>query len=600
MKVKHTKLRNLVQLLAVGACMLLGVGETIAAGIITTQTAVEPGAWTSDFNGAKAYAERNNVPMFVFWANKGCSHCEAVEREMKKSPFTEWMAERKILMVFSESNSTVKKWIKENAVGKISDFPYAAVYWPKNSANQQVLVGFSAYKGKMSAFGASSKDSNVQQVMDTVDFLIPDWDPTGGTVIPDPDPVYYTVNFVVDASKGTASGSLSQRVESGKGAAAPTVVAKEGWEFSGWDKSFSKVTSDLTVTAKFAAKDPVNPDPVYYTVNFVVDASKGTATGSLSQQVESGKGAVAPTVVANEGWEFSGWDKSFSKVTGNLTVTAKFDAVVDRDEIDPVKFFKKSKKVNAIAYKDDSLFGRAVITIGKYTAKKKLKVTVKITSFGGKSYSKTVSKVEPDKYGDILDLDVAFKSPIGTMTFNLVNNDGEYEVVGEGDGYSVETGGEEIVIGGPLTPEDNEMMFTVEFDDEIEPENENYEFIVDAPVGVSATVGGKGTSLNFGSAPKLKYNRYREDGESWYELAEYDEDRYPNVNAVKITYKSATGAFTGSFNIYASNEFAVEGKKPTLKTYKAKVSGYVVNGVGIGTVSVKIGRKTYAGICSLE
>ena len=139
----------------------------------------------------------------------------------------------------------------------------------------------------------------------------------------------------------------------------------------------------------------------------------------------------------------------------------------------------------------------------------------------------------------------------------------------------------------------------VEMIDDLEPENDNFEFIVDVPSGVGATVRN-GATLNFGAAPKLKYKKYREDGETWYELAEFDEDRYPNINAVKISYKPATGVFSGSFNLYASNEFAVDGKKPTLKTYKAKVSGYVVNGVGVGTVSVKVGKRTYVGVCSLE
>jgi hypothetical protein len=68
-----------------------------------------------------------------------------------------------------------------------------------------------------------------------------------------------------------------------------------------------------------------------------------------------------------------------------------------------------------------------------------------------------------------------------------------------------------------------------------------------------------------------------------------------------LTYKTATGAFSGSFKIYASNESDVDfGKKPTLKKYTAKFSGYVVDGVGVGTVSVKIGRKTYSGTCALK
>ena len=587
------KVNKLIKSFALCAGILLCIGEAMA-GIIATQREVEPGVWTSDYDGAMAYADANNIPAFVFWANKGCTHCEGIEREMNKEAFLSWMSERKILMVFVESNSTVKKWIKEYAPQTIKAFPFAAVYWPKNTTGEMVLEGFSAYKGNMSRYGASSKDSNVQQIMDTVDFLIPDWNPSG--VVPAPDPVYYTVNFVVDASRGTATGTLSQQVESGKSATAPTVTANEGWEFTGWDKAFDNVTSDLTVTAKFAEYiPPVVPDPVYYTVSFVVDETKGTATGSLSQQVESGMGAVAPTVSAKEGWEFNGWDKSFSKVTSDITVTAKFEAVVPRPVIDPAVFFKKAKTISAIAYNNDELFGRAVITLGKYNAKKKnLKATFKVSSFGGKTYTKSLNVV-PDEYGDILGLDVAFTKPVGTMTFDLVNNDGEYEVIGEGDEYFVEAG--DVVVGGKL--ESEEIMFSAEFED-LEPENENYEFIVDAPMGASATVGKNGATLNFGSAPKLKYNRYHEDGESWYELAEYDEERYPNANAVKITYKPNTGAFTGSFNIYASNEFAVEGKKPSLKTYKAKASGYVVNGVGIGTVSVKVGKRTYVGTCTFE
>ena len=110
-----------------------------------------------------------------------------------------------------------------------------------------------------------------------------------------------------------------------------------------------------------------------------------------------------------------------------------------------------------------------------------------------------------------------------------------------------------------------------------------------------------GSSLSFGAAPKITYKKFREDGYTWYELAEFDEDRYPNVNAIKLTYKPASGAFSGSFKIYATNEFSIdEGRKPTLKAYTAKFSGYVVNGVGVGTVSVKIGRKTYTGTCSLD
>ena len=652
------RISKMIRVFAFGAGILLGAVEATAA-IIHTQKAVEPGVWTSDYDGALAYAEENNIPLLVFWANAGCSHCAAIEREMNKEPFLTWMDQHKLVMVFSESDSKVKKWIQQQAKTKIKAYPFMAIYWPKNSKGETVLEGFSGYTGKMSMYGAKSRDSNIQQIMYTVDFLLPDWDPNG--VEPQPEPVYYTVNFVVDETRGTvAGGELSQRVESGKGAVAPAVVANDGWEFDGWDKSFEKVTSDLTVTAKFKAAEP-GPEPVYYTVNFVVDETKGTvAGGELSQRVESGKGAVAPAVVANDGWEFDGWDKSFEKVTSDLTVTATFvepeplctvnfivdetkgvaigeleqkvesgqgavaprvvandgweftgwdksfekvtsdltvtATFVERDKIDPAVFFKKARTLNAVAYKGDDLFGRASITLGKYNAKKKyLKASFKITTFAGKSYSKSFN-VTPDEFGDFLGLRVVFASPIKTMTFNLVNNDGAYEISGESEDqeYTVEAG--TVKIGGTLVSE--EMSFSADFED-LEPENDNYDFL-DLPSIVSATVRS-GKTLNFGASPKLKYNAYKEDGGRWYELAEWDEERYPNFNAVKLSYKPATGVFSGTFKIYATNESSVDdGKKPTLKTYTAKVSGYVVDGVGIGTVSVKVGRMTYYGTCMLD
>lgn len=589
------KLRKILQLVATCVGVIL-VASGAYAGYISTQSTVEPGKWTSDYDGAMAYAEKNNIPMIVFWANVGCGNCEKIEKEMNNSEdFQNWKDQLKALMVFVESNSTVKKWIKANARTKISKYPYMAVYWPKNAAGEEVLEGFSAYKGEMSLYGASSKDTNVKQIMDTVNYLLTGWAP-GSDVPEQPAVASYTVTFVVDSDKGVASGSLTQSVEEGKNAQAPEVTAKEGWKFDGWDVSFGNVTSDLVVTAQFSAVaiEP-DPEPVYYAVTFVVDPAKGTAEGSLTQSVKEGTSAEAPVVTAKDGWEFDGWDRSFSKVASDLTITAKFVEPVERDEIDPAVLFKKSKKLESVVYMDGVPFGKLYITLGKYNAKKDyLKATFKISAFSGKSYTKSVN-VTPDKFGDILDVDVAFKSPVGTMEFDIVNGEDGFEVYGEGDDYYVEEG--DVVLGGLLESED--MTFSASFE-EIEPEKESFDFILDPSVFATAVVK-KGKTLSFGSAPSIKYKKFREDGETWYELAEYDMERYPNENGVKISYKYKTGAFSGSFKIYASNESSVdEGKKPTIKKYTAKFSGCVVNGEGLGTVTVKIGKKTYTGTCSLQ
>ena len=63
--------------------------------------------------------------------------------------------------------------------------------------------------------------------------------------------VYYTVRFVIDGAKCQFSGELEQRIQKGHSAIEPTLIVNSGWRFIGWDKTFSKVTSDLVVTACF-------------------------------------------------------------------------------------------------------------------------------------------------------------------------------------------------------------------------------------------------------------------------------------------------------------------------------------------------------------
>jgi hypothetical protein len=151
-------------------------------------------------------------------------------------------------------------------------------------------------------------------------------------VIPPPPPpvTTYTVTFDL-AGKGTRTGggALSQTVNSGGSATAPTVSASSGWTFTGWNKTFNNITVNTSVTAQYSQVTPPPPPPpppvTTYTVTFDL-AGKGTRTGggALSQTVNSGGSATAPTVTANAGWTFSGWNKTFSNVTSNLTVTANF------------------------------------------------------------------------------------------------------------------------------------------------------------------------------------------------------------------------------------------------------------------------------------
>jgi hypothetical protein len=104
----------------------------------------------------------------------------------------------------------------------------------------------------------------------------------------------------------------TQCVNYGESATAPTVSNKQGYTFSGWNKSFDKVTSDLIVTAQYKVAT--------YTVTF--KDYDGTVLNT--QVVNYGCGAAAPTDPIRKGYTFTGWDKSFNKITSDTVVTATY------------------------------------------------------------------------------------------------------------------------------------------------------------------------------------------------------------------------------------------------------------------------------------
>ncbi|EMS71565.1 S-layer homology domain-containing protein [Ruminiclostridium cellobioparum] len=77
---------------------------------------------------------------------------------------------------------------------------------------------------------------------------------TGGAVWVNGVKVYpastvgYTITFDLNGGTRTGGGELTQTVPNGGSAAAPT-VSRSGYTFTGWDKEFTSVTSNLTVTA---------------------------------------------------------------------------------------------------------------------------------------------------------------------------------------------------------------------------------------------------------------------------------------------------------------------------------------------------------------
>ena len=99
-----------------------------------------------------------------------------------------------------------------------------------------------------------------------------------------------------------------------------------GYHFVGWDKGFTNVTEDLTVTAEYEINT--------YSVTFV----DWDGTELDAQTIEHGSAAVAPADPARTGYTFIGWDVDFDYITGELTVTAQYEI-----NVYTVSFYKQSQ-----------------------------------------------------------------------------------------------------------------------------------------------------------------------------------------------------------------------------------------------------------------
>ncbi|MDE6594916.1 MAG: InlB B-repeat-containing protein, partial [Oscillospiraceae bacterium] len=119
----------------------------------------------------------------------------------------------------------------------------------------------------------------------------------------------HTVTVVINGRSDTII------VEHGQSANLPTTLNVEGYIFKGWDKDFTNITQDVTITAI------LEPQTQAHTVTFVINGQ------SYPVQVEHG-GTAVPPYIPDKSTGFIGWDKTVNNITADVTITAVFSVPV--------------------------------------------------------------------------------------------------------------------------------------------------------------------------------------------------------------------------------------------------------------------------------
>ncbi len=106
---------------------------------------------------------------------------------------------------------------------------------------------------------------------------------------------------------------LSEEISHGSDATAPTDPSRIGYTFTGWDKGFNNVISDIDITS------------LYLINNYTVDFLDRNGVIIHSEEVEYMSDATAPTLEECVGYTFTSWDTVFTSVETNLTVRAQYE-----------------------------------------------------------------------------------------------------------------------------------------------------------------------------------------------------------------------------------------------------------------------------------
>lgn len=243
---------------------------------------------------------------------------------------------------------TFKGWNVE-PTNAVEDFDYYAVY---DSTIRSYSIIFKDYDGSEISsgafeYGSIPSCSKTPSRIATAEWIYTHkgWRPaldyvteaTAYTATYDSTKVEYKVTFMngVDIID-------EQMVPYGEAAIAPTNVTREGYRFTGWNTSFSKVTENLTVKALFEEL-----------TTYIVKVLDGDGTKIDSVKIVEGESYTLPTAPKKDGYTFDAYynGKTMLGIAGdaisvvaNITITAIYTKDPESSSSSVVKSSSSSAK----------------------------------------------------------------------------------------------------------------------------------------------------------------------------------------------------------------------------------------------------------------
>ena len=144
-------------------------------GLSVSSGPVVPGVWVNCFADAKAYAERESLPMIAIYSDPDCGFCRKLDKALSNAAFVEWQTANKIVMVYCKGLGGEGAACRNFARNEMMAYPYVAFYWAK-ADGKTVKDKFPGRVGYMPSRNGSSV---VSQLTGSLDDFLAGWSGAG-------------------------------------------------------------------------------------------------------------------------------------------------------------------------------------------------------------------------------------------------------------------------------------------------------------------------------------------------------------------------------------------------------------------------------------